>query len=264
MRNSAFAVLFVLFAFSAVAQEEICKPGQVWNYCTCGGCEKNGPANWGTVAASECASTTLQQSPADLPSSTGWRAIGPITFNYGAPSLTTKNSRQGVKLYPATSQTINVGPAGLSYRLVELHAHVPNEHTLPGVAAVAELHFVHERGTEPPTAIAVFLKLQQGDNRDLEPIITAIDRAPACRSAASGIAADLRKLIPPWTQVLEYTGSLTTPPCTRVHWLVLNQAIGISASQLSRLNIYGANARPAVAMKVAVFCWPSGANCTAK
>jgi carbonic anhydrase len=264
MRTSAFAALFVLFAFTAVAAEEICKPGKVWNYCTCGACEKNGPANWATVAASECASTTLQQSPARLPSSARWKAIGPITFNYGVAALATKNDRHGVKLYPATLQTMTDGAGGLSYKLVELHAHVPNEHTLPGVDAVAELHFVHERGAESPTAVAVFLKLAPTDNRDLEPFISAVEQAPACTRVASSFSGDLRKLIPPWTQVLEYTGSLTTPPCTKVHFYVLNEAVPISQSQLSRLNLYGANARPVQEMKVAVFCWPQGANCAAK
>ena len=52
-----------------VAADPICTSGVVWNYCSCGECELNGPANWGTLGAPnwpECTGRTITQSPATL------------------------------------------------------------------------------------------------------------------------------------------------------------------------------------------------------
>ncbi|HYI11876.1 MAG TPA: carbonic anhydrase family protein [Thermoanaerobaculia bacterium] len=266
MRITMFVLALALVSLDS-AEAQICGAGPVWNYCTCGGCAVNGPANWARIANPACGGGTIPQSPAALPGAGTYSNIGPLTLHYGtaATLFSTENNASTVKLFPAAAQFIHLGPLNKRYNLKELHFHVPAEHVLPGVNAVAELHLVHEAAGDPtPVAIAVFLVDSQGaPNNALVPVLTAVNAIPLCTRRERSVTANLSQIVPSGlaARFLEYAGSLTTPPCGAVRWIILPQPIPISSVQLGRLNLFGSNARPLQAPAARVSCYPRSATC---
>ena len=225
----------------------------------------NGPANWGRLGTPptwpECTGLGFTQSPAALTNPT-FGDIGPLTLTYQPTAVAMANNGRSIKSIPTAPQSItlkNEDPLPLK----EFHFHVPAEHTLPGVKAVAELHLVHggDNGSVP-TAIAVLLVETRQPNGELDAILDAVSTIPMCSQKENVADVDLKKLVPQALaeRFLQYDGSLTTPPCSKVRWLILTSPIPISKGQLARLNLFGANARPTTGMPAKVLCWPAE-NC---
>ncbi|MGZ5442449.1 MAG: carbonic anhydrase family protein [Thermoanaerobaculia bacterium] len=264
MRLGGWTLVFIILAVQ-VAADPICTSGVVWNYCSCGECELNGPANWGTLGGPnwpECTGRTITQSPATL-TAPRFRAMGPLTLRYQAMNLTMANTGHAIKVLPTAPQfvTLDQGPRLF---LKEFHFHVPAEHSLPGVKAMAEMHLVHaSEGDSVPTAIAVLLVEAPTPNLALAAIVSTAATVPMCDESRTTSPVDLSELVPQSvaSSFLAYSGSLTTPPCTGVRWLILTTPISVSHDQVERLNLFGANARPSSGKPVEVTCWPEGANC---
>jgi carbonic anhydrase len=262
MRFVGPALLIAVLATPLFAADPVCTAGPVWNYCTCGDCAVNGPANWAKIGSPECSGKLITQSPVSLAKST-YKDLGRLVLNYEPTGLAMANTGRAVKMMPAAPEFITL-KGGPRFDLQELHFHVPAEHKLAGVNAVAELHLVHENPKEPvPIAVGVFLILDEQDNPQLNSLIAAAATIPMCAKKTTPASVKLQDLVPQSlaSSFLEYQGSLTTPVCTRVHWLVLRTPIRISKSQLAKLNLFGANSRPDPGMQAAVSCWPAGPNC---
>ena len=263
MRLSVIALVLSLLAVDA-AEAQGCGPGLVWNYCTCGPCSAHGPAHWATIADPACSGTKVPQSPAALTAEPAFHDVGPLTLRYGPASLSLEHVASAIKLFPSTAQGILLGPNQTAYVLKELHFHVPPEHELAGVKAVAELHLVHEAAGDPrPVAIGVFLIDSGGvPNQALDSIVSTVGTVPLCSRGTRNAEADLSKIVPKElaARFLEYGGSLTTPPCGAVRWIILPQPIRISKQQLDSLNLFGSNARP-TQPAAPLTCWPRGETC---
>jgi len=208
-----------------------------WSY---GG--DSGPAAWGSLDASFglCAAG-LQQSPIDLPGAgTASPSTGTFSVDYSATRAEIENTGHTTEFEPEHEQLLH--HAGSTSGLEQVHFHVPAEHTVDGERAAAEFHFVHQDEQDRLTVIGV-LAVEGPETPSWN---TFIDAAATPVGAEREIEVDLGTLLPPALGFDEYTGSLTTPPCTEdVDWIVLETPITLSAEQLAKLHAaHSGNARP--------------------
>ena len=134
---------------------------------------------------------------------------------------------------------------GIRHRLVQIHWHAPAEHSFGGQGrSDVEAHFVHE----PPLVLAVMLSASIGSNAD--PLLDAA-LAPGRhrQDDQGGHELELSGAMPTGPLV-EYRGSLTTPPCTEgVVWLVDPKPWPMSSEQLAAFRALRGpvgNARPQI------------------
>lgn len=134
---------------------------------------------------------------------------------------------------------------GTRHRLVQIHWHAPAEHSFGGQGrSDVEAHFVHE----PPLVLAVMLSASIGSNAD--PLLDAA-LAPGRhrQDDQGGHELELSGAVPTGPLV-EYRGSLTTPPCTEgVVWLVDPKPRPMSSEQLAAFRALRGpvgNARPQI------------------
>jgi carbonic anhydrase len=267
-RTLFLAIAIAMLAFPAAAQN-ICESGPVFNYCTEGECAANGPANWHALKTIwvECSGRSILQSPVRFIHRTRDDSIGPVTLHYQSNTAAIANTGHAIKVYPsARTHYIRIKNGPYLY-LDEFHFHVPAEHQLRPLInqeVAGELHLVHrETSQSDPVAIAVFLVRQSQDNTALNPILSLARELRMCNREPMPFAFDLRQLVPTTLMsggFFEYGGSLTTPRCTRVHWIILANTIGISQRQLDALNLFGANNRPIDNRDASVKCY--GPACT--
>ena len=199
----------------------------------------SGPAEWAELDEQyRTCGTGLQQSPVDLPSSalaggealdlTGQPEQGDVVDNGHTVQLT------------GDEDTSEVTFEGRSYALAQMHVHTPSEHTVNGVAAAAEFHFVHRTEDDQLLVVAV-LGVEGRPSAAFDPFVQGavgeVDTA----------TLDVHGMLPASLDHVDYEGSLTTPPCTEgVHWVVMTTPVELSAEQLAALNVaHPGNTRPA-------------------
>jgi carbonic anhydrase len=131
--------------------------------------------------------------------------------------------------------------AGDEYSLQQLHAHVPSEHTVNGQPAAAELHLVHADAAGNLLVLGILVTEGQASDA-LAPFIEAATHL----ADDEDVTLDISAVLPPSLENYEYSGSLTTPPCTEdVQWVVMSTPISMSAEQIGVLEgAHSHNARP--------------------
>ncbi|ROP78808.1 carbonic anhydrase [Frigoribacterium sp. PhB107] len=201
--------------------------------------EVGGPEAWGGLSEDYdlCASGT-SQSPIDLP-----RTVPDLSDDVSI----------GTRVAPVTeadtghASQVEVGEDGSTVRagsrdfeLLQMHAHTPAEHTVDGVAPVAEMHLVHTSDDGQLLVLSVLVD----EGSASEPWQTFLDTATGPDGTTSTI--DVASLLPSSLQYWSYDGSLTTPPCSEgVSGVVFSEPVTLSAEQIARLDaVHDHNARP--------------------
>ena len=161
----------------------------------------------------------------------------PLIFDYdGAPSALDREASP-MQFQFAEDHRLIIGDR--EWRLVQLHWHVPAEHTVDGAGAAMELHLVHRDADEE---LAVFgIRYQLGEaNAALQSLIDA------AQSGLDGQSVVARTLLPAEQRYWHYTGSLTAEPFHEpVLWYVSAAAPTLSPDQCESLRRLadGPNAR---------------------
>lgn len=127
-----------------------------------------------------------------------------------------------------------------SYHSLQFHFHAPSEHTFDGKNYDAEMHIVHSNadGTAVSVIGVVFDQKAGGttENDFIQKLITCTNCTTTNNKftwtpTESDLEAFLGRLDK--TKLLNYEGSLTTPPCTEyVEWNVIDDPQTISTAQL--------------------------------
>ncbi|GAB3158289.1 carbonic anhydrase family protein [Myceligenerans halotolerans] len=211
------------------------------------------PAHWGELddAFALCADGS-RQSPVDLP------AEAPDSDDEIHLEI---EDTEGVVADTGHTFQLTVGEGdGTSltyddeeYHLVQMHYHVPSEHTVEGDPADVEFHFVHQ--SEDGGVLVLGLMAEEGEATPaMQPFIDAVnagdetdtDEEADTDDEGTETALDLSTILLDDSSAYSYGGSLTTPPCTEgVHWLVLEERITLSPEQLEVLtDAEDHNARP--------------------
>jgi len=202
-----------------------------------------GPEHWGSLdPAYHLCATGTRQSPINLdPSAT--TNLPDIVFAYAPSPWVLTNNGHTIQATPAPGSAILLD--GERFELVQFHLHAPSEHTVVGLPAAAEMHFVHR---SPDGRLAVLGVLLVATDTPHPDYAAFSDNVPAKPGASTTLDAPRspENLLPSDRRTIRYDGSLTTPPGTEgVRWNVFPTRVGISAEQLAAFTaIIPPNNRP--------------------
>lgn len=177
------------------------------------------------------------QSPIELlPAVEG--EVDAIDMRYDGARFKVVSGKTGPALQPLTS--VWMAKAFRRHELVEVHFHMPAEHTVDDVEHQAEAHLVHTTSTGGIAVVGVIIAEGRA-SRGLEEVLKTLEAAEG-----STASLDPRSLLPRATRRFQYDGSLTTPPYAEgVSWTVFESPIEASAAQLARLSLLvGEMSRP--------------------
>ncbi|MFJ2297587.1 carbonic anhydrase [Oerskovia paurometabola] len=223
---------------------ELAPPGGGWS--SEGG---TGPEHWGEIA-STCASTpTSRQSPVDIPlrSLTESRKVKAPVLDYERAAFTVRDTGETIQGDLTTVGSNAITLDGTRFELRQFHLHTPSEHTIDGEPAAMELHLVHQSAEGRLAVLGVLLELGR-ENAALAGFFDAIPSAAAATSSVAPRPVEINPahLVPGWSDLIRYDGSLTTPPCSEgVLWNVYERPRTISTSQLAAFTaVHPENSRP--------------------
>lgn len=212
--------------------------GPVWSYSGA-----TGPDRWSSLAHEYATcSTGTQQSPVDLVGGQVDKALA-LAFDYKAVSGRIVDNGHTIQVDVGPGSGISVG--GHRFELVQFHFHGPSEHTVATRHYPLELHLVHQDEHGKLAVVGVFVEPGGKSN----PLAVIVDNLPATPSHAEDLpkTVDVAQFLPQARSSFQYTGSLTTPPCTEgVAWSVLVAPITMGQAQIDvlRARFHGGNSRP--------------------
>ncbi|MFZ3073365.1 MAG: carbonic anhydrase family protein [Thermodesulfobacteriota bacterium] len=232
------AFAFTLSAYSAALAGEKGHGAPHWTY------EGEGsPDKWGELSPDYATcSQGKTQSPIDIKEA-AQEELTPIDFSYSAIK-TAKVLNNGHTLQVNYDNGSMISINGKEYDLVQFHFHAPSEHTVNGKPADMELHFVHKNGNKKLAVVGV-LMVKGAENETIAKLWANLPKN-ANDSADVKAAFNAGDLLPVEKGYFNYSGSLTTPPCSEgVNWLVLKNPIEMSESQIKAFaGIIGKSNRP--------------------
>jgi carbonic anhydrase len=203
---------------------------------------ETGPDHWAAMNNdySACGSGKTQ-SPIDLKWHKPVKASA-MSANYKSSKAFVSDNGHSIQMAFDMGGSIKI--KGQTYDLMQVHFHSPSEHTLSGKQFPLEAHFVHKNADGKTVVLAAFFK-EGKENAVITKIWNAIPNPPAPASA-NDMQISAKDLMPPMKTYYEYTGSMTTPPCTEdIHWMVFNTPLNISKAQIETLHKFHAdNNRP--------------------
>jgi len=202
-----------------------------------------GPAHWGDLAAEyTTCKTGTNQSPIDIASAKAVK-LANIKFNYKPSTLDVINNGHTIQVNYAKGSTIDVGDK--VYKLLQFHFHSPSEHTVKGKPYDMVAHLVHQADDGQLGVVGVLMK--QGKNSN--PVIATVwKHMPKKAGEHNTVDATLNaaNLLPTNHRFYNYSGSLTTPPCSEgVNWMVMQTPVDVSVGQIvSFRNVFANSVRP--------------------
>lgn len=202
--------------------------------------------DWGSQGYSECAG--LVQSPIDIVTSSAIPAPLPkIDYAYN-PFVSTNSIDNGHSVQVNVEGGNSITYNGLKYNLAQFHYHVKSEHTVDGAYMPMEVHFVH-KNEETGAIMVLGVFVEGGATQDNEAYAGYLSAFPKNKNEQYNSGANINPLAmyPTNNQAYyNYTGSLTTPPCSQgIDWIVMKESVKISDSQLSEFaKVYNHNYRP--------------------
>lgn len=203
---------------------------------------ETGPEHWASVHSdyATCQSGKMQ-SPVDLKWHKPTKAAA-FHASYKPTKSFVSDNGHAIQVAFDMGGTIKV--KGESYDLMQVQFHSPSEHTLSGQHYPLEAQFVH-KSADGKTLVLAALYKEGKENSVLAKIWNAIPNPPAPASATD-LEISAHDMMPPMKTYYEYTGSMTTPPCSEgVHWMVFNSPMNVSKGQLEALHHFHAdNSRP--------------------
>jgi len=215
-----------------------------WNY------SDKGPSKWGELSADFILCAEGQkQSPIDLNPSTivNKGDATALVFNYkeDAVFLALNNTHTNeFKVDKGSFVTFN----GKQFQLAQFHGHAGSENTIAGVQSPLELHFVHVAADGELLVVGVLID-EGAENPNYASFWTEDNFLETEKEEVEDLVSgthDLTKLFPLESPLYQFSGSLTTPPCSEgVNWNVLTQKITMSSAQIKLFtDIFDNNFRP--------------------
>ena len=193
----------------------------------------------GLRAYAACADGSAQ-TPIDVTGAVEVDLADPV-FDYAALAATVVNNGHTIQANASEGNTVTVD--GAVSPLQQIHFHAPSEHTIDGVSAAAEVHFVHTTDDGVITVVGVMIVEGAEANAAWQPYVDALTTA---EGAETTVELDWAAMLPGVRTTFRYTGSLTTPPCTEgVNWLLMSEPVALSADQIAAFVAgYEGNNRP--------------------
>ena len=192
------------------------------------------PQYWGDIKEEyRLCSEGKSQSPIDISSAVVTSLPG-IQVAYRPVPLDIVNNGHAIQVNYAPGSAIRVG--GKTYELLQFHFHSPSEHTIGGKAHDMVAHLVHKAADGQLAVIAVMIDGGAAqDNPFIESLWKYLPAEAGQSQRPEGASVNVADLLPADLNYFNYSGSLTTPPCSEgVNWFVLTAPVQISDAQLAR------------------------------
>lgn len=233
-KNQVLPFMFFLALMLGCKKDEEVVESTHWDY--------ENP-KWENQGYNDCAG--LVQSPIDIITSSTVKATLPqIGFNYADFNISVIDNGHTVQVN--NTGTSNITYNGKTYSLKQFHFHAKSEHKIDGKQAPVEVHFVHQNPTDG-TLLVLGVMMEEGgvDNPSIAKYISSFptEKEKEIKTTSS---IDPTLLFPSSKKYYNYTGSLTTPPCSQgLNWIVFKEKLLISAAQRAAFEkAYDHNYRP--------------------
>jgi carbonic anhydrase len=204
---------------------------------------EKGPENWGELKPEYllCRSGK-KQSPINLK----WakpKSGGEISFQYRPEPL--KVTDNGYTFEVQSNGLSSAQFHGKSYALTHIQFRTSSEHALSGNLLPMEAQLFH-KSLDGDLAVVSVILIQGKTNATIKDIFDSVAKQKGIVTEKPEILFDASRLLPDKLTHYNYSGSLTTPPCTEgVEWFVLNTPVELSKSQILQFRaVYSKNNRP--------------------
>ena len=205
---------------------------------------EGGPWNWGALKSEFSACDEgRSQSPIDI-SPVTITSLSDIEFNYKESPLEIVNNGHTIKINYAPGSSITV--AGKQYDLLQFHFHSPSEHTIGGKPYDMVAHLVHKAADGQLGVVAVLFKAGSTVNSTIGKLWLNLPEQEGVTTQVAGVKINAADLLPPDLTYFNYSGSLTTPPCSEgVNWMVLATPQSVSTEQVKQFtDLFPLSVRP--------------------
>jgi len=172
------------------------------------------------------------------------RSAPALEFSSNEVPLDVVNNGHTIKFNCIEGGTLTVNDE--KFTLLQFHYHAPSEHTLNGKNKPVEIHFVHADEDGNLAVVGVMLESGSKANETYEHICNRLPAYPGDQITNTQITFSPYDLLPENKSYFNYSGSLTTPPCSEgVRWFVLTDPISLSSAQVKEFtDRYTGNNRP--------------------
>jgi len=201
-----------------------------------------GPSHWGELSHDYVTCQNgKNQSPININSSTAVK-LANIKFSYQAAPIDIVNNGHTIQMNYAKGSMLSVG--GKTYQLLQFHFHSPSEHEINGKPYDMVAHLVHQAADGQLGVIGVLMKIGKAN-----PVIDSIWKHVPQKTGEHNkvdMTLNAADLLPTKHSYYNYSGSLTTPPCSEgVNWMVLQTPVEVSAVQVDAFTaIFAKSVRP--------------------
>ena len=183
----------------------------------------------GSCGASLCESGQ-RQSPIDIRTSKK-QNLPELGFGYRAEVLRLANDGHTVRVRFKDAGTLTIGSQ--RYSLQQFHFHTPGGDRIAGEEFPMAAHLLHKSASGQLLAIVVPFRLG-ADNPLLAHVFSRIPGQQDGDHVVTSEQVSALALLPKDRGYFRYSGSLTASPCTEgVEWIVMKQALELSAAQLA-------------------------------
>ncbi|KAF2786261.1 carbonic anhydrase [Melanomma pulvis-pyrius CBS 109.77] len=196
-----------------------------------------GPLNWASLAPeNEACKTGKNQSPINIDAKVALATEKPTL---DIPEQPVEFENLGTTIEVIVNGTTKFG--GSDFRLKQFHMHTPSEHRVNDEYFPLEVHMVHE-GVTDPNSLAVISVLFQLTTDASNPLLSGLQphlaaiATPGTKTEIESL--DFASLIEhvQTTELFQYTGSLTTPPCAEgLTFLVTKQPLAIDVNTFNEI-----------------------------
>ncbi len=184
-----------------------------------------------------------QQSPIDI-STVTITDLADIEFNYQPSPLDITNNGHTIQVNYAAGSSMTVD--GKQYELLQFHFHSPSEHTVGGKAYDMVVHLVHKAADGQLGVIGVMFKTGGEVNNAIAKLWLNMPETAGETVKVDDVMISAADLLPRDLTYFNYSGSLTTPPCSEgVNWMVMATPGHIAPVQVKQFtDLFPLNVRP--------------------
>ena len=206
-----------------------------WNY------DPQSIANWHQLEGAELCASGKAQSPINIETNkTTRKSIQKPVFAYLEKSAEVINTGKTIQVnFPTKGNKLTWN--GKEYELLQFHFHTPSEEAVDGKRFPLVGHFVHKDKDGELLVIAQLFEI--GNQNDLlKDLFNSLPQEPKQKNL---VGVDLGQFSDRKLSYFNFTGSLTTPPCSEgVNWFVVKKPMSLSAKQVARFKqLFENNAR---------------------
>ncbi len=229
-KNLFINIIFILGLISGCTYDKTIIPTDCstvhWTHNS-SGTDQN---HWPDLCTGYSACQGPNQSPVNITGAISNSALSKLIFNYSTTSAEIENNGHTIEFVCDPGSTLTI--KGTPYALLQFHFHAESEHQLNGKKYPIEVHFVHKATDTDYAVVGIFF--EEGAENSL--FTKYLSHFPVSEGKYTDHAEiELAKLLPGNKSYFNYTGSLTTPPCSEVvNWYVLKQTVTASPVQVSQ------------------------------